>query len=91
MKKVYVEAEVLVNVPVTAKVKFIINADEDADIGKAIAKLSQNKKYSKADIEIDEIDVVGVRDDNYCLSPMIEDAIILSPFKVNGFSVVDAK
>lgn len=95
MKKIYVESEVLVNIPITAKVKFIINADEDVDgkvIVKAINRFSQKKNYSKADIQIDEVDIIGgCQDDNYHLATMIEDAMILSPFKINDFSVVDVK
>ena len=53
MRKVYIEIEATVLVPVRVKGSIIVRADEDADIDKAVERWTKGKPYGKADIEED--------------------------------------
>lgn len=58
-RKVYVEAEVEVLVPVKVKVEFAVNSDEDANHTTAIKRFLAGKTYSKADVTFGNLTVTG--------------------------------
>lgn len=60
MRKVYVEAEVEVTVTVRVKASLIVRADEGADVHKAVESWAKGKRYSKADVEQNESEIVAV-------------------------------
>ena len=51
MRKVYIEAEATILLPVRVKMSIILRADEDADVDKELAKAANGKRSSKSDIE----------------------------------------
>lgn len=59
-RKVYIEAEVRVLVPVTVKVKFLVRADEDANVERAITQFLKGKEYKKADVEFSDVKVLQI-------------------------------
>jgi hypothetical protein len=65
MRKVYIEAEGTVLLPVKVRMSIILRADEDADIDKELAKVAKGKRSHKSDVEmcdINEIVVIGTTD-----------------------------
>lgn len=52
-RKVYIEADVIVNVPVKVRIHRIVRADEDANLHSALKADLRKKTYSKADVEAD--------------------------------------
>lgn len=60
MRKVYIEAEVEVPVMVRVKASLIVRADEGADVDKAVELWAKGKRYSKADVERHESEIVAV-------------------------------
>jgi len=60
MRKVYVEVEVEVPVTVRVKASLIVRADDGADVHKGIGLWAKGKRYSKADVERHESEIVAV-------------------------------
>lgn len=60
MRKVYIEAEVEVPVVVRVKASLIVRADDGADVDKAVECWAKEKRYSKADVERHESEIVAV-------------------------------
>lgn len=49
-RKVYIEADVIVNVPVKVRIHRVVHADEDANIEKAVRDSLKGKTHGKADV-----------------------------------------
>lgn len=93
-RKVYIEGEATVNVPVKVKFSMTIRADEDASIAKALKLASQAKTYAKADIEdlsVDEILELNGYDGVDELDTAVDDALQYGKFTVLKSEVIDSK
>lgn len=51
MKKINVEAEVVILMPIKVKVEMLIRADEDVNVNTAIKRYLNGRGYTKADVE----------------------------------------
>lgn len=94
MRKVYIEGEATVNVPVKVKFSMTVRADDDASIDKAVKLASQVKKYAKADVEdldVDEILEVGGYDGTDELDTAVQEALEFTPFTIHKTEVIDSK
>jgi len=80
-RKVYLEGEATVMLPVRVKFFMTIRADYDANITKAVKRASQGKEYAKADVEdldVDEILEVGGYDGSDELDAAVQGALDLA-------------
>jgi hypothetical protein len=59
-RKVYIHAEVIVSVPIKAKVSLIVYADMTADVGEVVKQWAKGKRPGDADVTVNEIEVVAV-------------------------------
>ena len=94
MRKVYIEGEATVNVPVKVKFSMTVRADEDASIAKALKLASQIKQYAKADVEdlnVDEVLEIGGYDGTDELDAAIQEAFEFSPFTIHKSEVIDSR
>lgn len=97
-RKVYLDIEATVMVPVRVKFSMIVRADADASIEKCI-KLHSNggKPYAKADVEdvqVDEIvDVNGYESNESSdeLEAGVQESLEYGTYKVHKIDVVDSK
>jgi len=92
-RKVYLEGEATVMLPVRVKFSMIIRADYDASITKAVKLASQGKGYAKADVEdldVDEILEVGGYDGSD-LDAAVQEALDAGTFMVHKTEVIDSK
>jgi len=98
MRKVYIEGEATVMVPVRVKFSMLIRADHDASINKAVKLASQGKTYGKADVEqidVDSIiDINGYGDEENAadeLDAAVQDALEQGTFTVHKTEVIDSR
>lgn len=94
MRKVYIEGEATVMVPVKIKFSMTVRADADASITKALKLASQVKKYAKADVEdlnVDEVLEIGGYDGTEELDAAVQEAFEFSPFTIQKSEVIDSK
>lgn len=93
-RKVSIEGEAIVNVPVKVKFSMLLRADNDASIDKALKLASQQKQYAKADVEmldVDEILEVGNYDGTDELDAAVQEALEYGQFKVLKSEVTDSR
>ena len=94
MRKVYIEGEATVMVPVRVKFSMTVRADADASIAKALKLASRVKTYAKADVEdiaVDEVLGIGNYDGTEELDAAIQEAFEFSPFTIHNSQVIDSK
>ena len=73
MRKVNLDVEATIMLPVKVNLSLIIRADDDADISKELIKISSGKKHPKSDMELCDIEeILRVGDDVDMLSNMNE-------------------
>ena len=97
-RKVYLEGEATVMLPVRVKFSMMLRADNDASINKAVKLASQGKRYAKADVEqldVDEIiDLNGYGDEENPadeLDAAVQDALEHGTFTVHKTEVIDSR
>jgi hypothetical protein len=59
-RKVYIDAEVIVSMPVKAKVSLIVHADDTAAVGKVVKQWAKGKRVSEAEVTVNEMEVLAV-------------------------------
>lgn len=98
MRKVYIEGEATVMVPVRVKFSMMIRADADASIDKAVKLASKGERYAKADVEMLDVDSIidinGYGDEENAadeLDAAVQDALENGPFTVHKSEVIDSK
>lgn len=95
MRKVYIEGEATVMVPVRVKFSMLVRADHDASIDKAVKLASKGERYAKADVE--QLDVDGIIDingygDGDELDAGVQDALESGrPFTIHSSKVIDSR
>lgn len=93
-RKVYIEGEATILVPVKVKFSCTVRADEDANIDKALKAASQQKRYSKADVEdldVDEIIDVNGYEDPDDFEAGVQETLENSAFTIISSKVIDSK
>jgi hypothetical protein len=59
-RKVYIDAEVIVSIPVKVKVGLIVHADATAAVGKVVKQWAKGKRARDADVTVNEMEVLAV-------------------------------
>ena len=94
MRKVFVEIEASVLVPVKIKGTFVLIADDDARIATALKQLSRGRRPAQADLD-DVTDVRVVKIGSYVgsddLESAVEEILIDGKFELHSSTVLDSK
>lgn len=94
MKKVYIEGDALVSVPVKVRFSMLLNADEDCNIEKAVQAFVRGRDYGKADCEelaLVHISEVNEGPANVELTDVVDEMIRVGQMKVQDWRVEDSK
>ena len=87
MDKAYVEVDVVINLPIKARIAMTLRTDNDASIKKAVEKFSKGKTYKKADVE----DTSIVHWTDFDIEESLQKVIDNGKFEVESVEMVDAK
>lgn len=93
MRKVFIEVEATVLVPVRVKGTFILLADDDARIGTVLKQLAQGRRPTKADVDdIADVEIINVGDyDADELGSAVVDVLHEGRFTIHSSEVLDSK